>query len=293
MFDFSTMKKPGRVTSQIEDGVGIIKLADPPNNPAGGGPAEAILALFDQFEQDDRVRCIMLTHEGPHFSAEGASAEGAEFYKHRGPDDTIADLMRYFRHSGKALVDRIENCPKPTLSAGTGKLAGAASVMFNCCDIRIAGESLCINDGNLYSGSISDWGFGGTRMPIWIGRNKTMDYMFLDENFTARQMYEMGLVSKVVPDAQVYSIGLGYAKRIAQTAPLSVKYFKEELRRAIYGSESLEEKVEKEIEVAEYICTTEDAQRCAELLTSNREVGVYPKMGDLKDDDGGFFFKGK
>ena len=45
------------------------------------------------------------------------------------------------------------------------------------------------------------WGVISLRLPIWIVRNKGMDYMFLNEGFNGRQATELGLVSKVVPDA--------------------------------------------------------------------------------------------
>ncbi len=45
------------------------------------------------------------------------------------------------------------------------------------------------------------WGVISLRLPIWIVRNKVMDYMFLNEGFNGRQATELGFVSKVVPDA--------------------------------------------------------------------------------------------
>ena len=67
-----------------------------------------------------------------------------------------------------------------------------------------------------------------------MGRNKVMDYAYLDEELNGRQLYEMGLVSKVIPDALVKEAGLTYAKKMATTAPLAVRCFKEEVRRALY-----------------------------------------------------------
>ena len=44
------------------------------------------------------------------------------------------------------------------------------------------------------------------RLPIWIGRNKIMDYMFLNEGFNGRQAYEMGMASKVVASGAIGSV---------------------------------------------------------------------------------------
>jgi enoyl-CoA hydratase/carnithine racemase len=47
--------------------------------------------------------------------------------------------------------------------------------------------------------------------------------MFLNEGFTGRQAYELGLVSKVVPDDQVDEIGLAIAKKMSTAAPVAAR----------------------------------------------------------------------
>ena len=96
------------------------------------------------------------------------------------------------------------------------------------------------------------------RLPIWIGRNKMMDYMFLNEDFTGQQAYELGLVSKVVPDDEVYDIGLQIAKKMSTAGPIAVRYFKECVRKAIYGAFS--EARTYEVETAKIVGATEDSR---------------------------------
>lgn len=264
--------KTDKVKFRIEDRVGIITLADPPGNGVGLAVTEDILELLDQCEADDNVRCVMLTHEGPDFCAAGAGDDERPLIE-QGMD--IAEIGRIYRPAGLALIDRIDTYPKPTLSAGMGHCHAAGSVIFQCCDIRIAGESFELYDANLYWGVASDWGMITTRMPIWLGRNRVMDYLFLDEVFNARQLYEMGVISKVVPDSVCKEVGLIYAKKMATAAPLSVRYAKECVRRAVYRTD-VNELVRQEIEAAEIVLASEDARE------GTKYAALYGKKYDFK-----------
>ena len=86
-----------------------------------------------------------------------------------------------------------------------------------------------------------------------------MDYMFLNEGFTGRQAYELGLVSKVVSDDQVDEIGLAIAKKMSTAAPVAARCFKECVRNTIYSH--LAEARAKELEVSNIVWETEDAKQ--------------------------------
>ena len=130
--------------------------------------------------------------------------------------------------------------------------------MFSAFDIRIAAENFEMHDGDIYYGTVGSWGMSSLRLPIWIGRNKVLDYMFLNESFTGRQCYELGLVSKVVPTELVDEIGLQIATKMAKAAPIAVRYYKECVRRAVYHE--LEKAHQFELEVAEIVGATEDCK---------------------------------
>lgn len=257
---------------RIEDRVGIISLADPPGNGVGKGVTAAIMELLDQCEKDNNIRCVMLTHEGRDFCAAGAGEDERPYYE-QGME--VGDISRMYRPAGLALIERIDAYPKPTISVGMGKCVGAGSVIFQSCDIRIAGESFELFDAHMYWGVASDWGMVTTRMPIWLGRNKALEYMLLGETFTARQLYEMGIVSKVVPDYVCKEVGLSYAKKMATTAPIAVRYAKECIRRAVYRAD-LNDLVRQEVEAAEIVFASEDARESA------RNSMLYGKKYDFK-----------
>jgi enoyl-CoA hydratase len=241
-----------KITVKKDDRVGVITLNDPPWNGMGKRMIFEILEALDQFEKDDEVRAVMVKSTGENFS------RGA------GVDDIKKDLAgsneikESFSELGGKIVERVDSYPKPTLVAARGICLGGSTAVFSSFDIRIVGETFNIHDGDIYYGMVGSWGMSSLRLPIWIGRNKVMDYMFLNEGFTGRQAYELGLVSKVVQDDQVDEIGLAIAKKMSTAAPLAVRYYKECVRTAIYSS-FLEAKA-KEIEAAKIVNVTWDAR---------------------------------
>lgn len=247
-----------------DERVGVITLDDPPWNGMSKRMIFEILDAFDQFEKDDDVRAVMVKSTGTNFS------RGA------GVDDIKKDLAgsneikASFSELGGRIVERIDNYPKPTLVAARGICLGGSTAVFSAFDIRIVGETFNIHDGDIYYGMVGSWGMSSLRLPIWIGRNKVMDYMFLNEGFNGRQAYELGLVSKVVPDDQVDDIGLTIAKKMSTAAPIAVRYYKECVRNAIYFS--LSEARAKEAEAAKIVNVTEDAREGMAALIRGEKI---------------------
>ena len=96
------------------------------------------------------------------------------------------------------------------------------------------------------------------RLPMWIGRNKIMDYMFLNEGFSGQQAYELGIASKVVADELVDKVGMHYADKMSTAAPVAVRYFKECVRKVT--EEHIENARKFELEAAEKVFATEDSK---------------------------------
>lgn len=261
--DYSTIATVGKVKDRIDDRVGIITLSDPPGNGVGRQVTDRILELLDCYEQDDTVRCVMFTHDGPDFSSCGAGYEEFALIQQ---GLNMVEVATYFRDSGMRLVKRIDEYPKPTISVGRGRCIGAAYTLFSCCDIRIAGESLSLFNPDFYMGIASDWGLTASRLPIWIGRNRMMDLNYLGDELSAQDLYTIGAVSKVVPDELLADTGMRIARKMARTSPLTVRYFKEDLRRAIYNG-NLESNVAKEVEDADIVLGSEDSRLGSQAFT--------------------------
>jgi enoyl-CoA hydratase len=245
----------GKVKAEIRERVAVVTLADPPGNGVGLQVTNRILELLDEYEQNETVRCVLFTHEGDDFSKSGA---GAEEFTLIDQGKSMVEVSGTFRPSGLKLVGRIDTYPKPTIAVGKGLCLGAAYSLFSCCDIRIAGSSLRLYNPDFYMGIASDWGLTGSRLPIWLGRNRMMDLTYFGEEMSAEELYHIGAVTKVVPDEQLSELGWAAAKKMSTASPTVVKYFKQALRRAIYNN--LEENVAKEVEDADIVLAMDDSK---------------------------------
>ena len=245
----------GKVETEIRDRVAIITLADPPGNGVGLQVTNRILELLDEYEQDPRVRCVMFTHKGPDFSKSGAGKEEFDLISQ---GLSMVEVSGHFREAGLKLVERIDSYPKPTISVGKGLCLGAAYTLFSCCDIRVAGESLCLYNPDFYMGIASDWGLTGSRLPVWLGRNRIMDLTYFGDEMTAEELYHVGAVSKVVPDEKMEEVGWKMAHKMSTASPTVVRCFKESVRRAVYHD--LEGCVAKEVEDADVVLSMDDSK---------------------------------
>ncbi len=234
--------------------VGVLTLNRPPKNSFSKKLLKEMLNAMEAFERDDDIRTVFLKSSGEHFS-QGADSEDIK----KALAGQVEDIKESFAELGGALIEKIDNYPKSTIVAAKGRCIGGSSAVFNAFDIRIVGESFFIKDGDIYYGAVGSWGMSSLRLPIWIGRNRIMDYMFLNEGLSGRMAYEMGIASKVVADELVDEVGMYYAQKMSSAAPLAVKYFKECVRKALYGA-GLEESRNFELEVANKVLATEDAK---------------------------------
>lgn len=241
------------LSAEVVGRVGVITLTNPPKNSFSKKLLVEMVQVFDEFEADDTVRTIFLKSTGEHFS-QGADADDIK----KALAGQVEDIPESFSVLGGRLVERIDNCPKSTIVAARGRCIGGSTAVFNAFDIRIVGESFYIKDGDIYYGTVGSWGMSSLRLPIWIGRNKIMDYMFLNEGFNGRQAYEMGMASKVVADELVDEVGMFYAQKMATAAPVAVKYFKECVRAAT--APYLEQARAFELRAADAVFATEDSK---------------------------------
>ncbi len=232
--------------------VGVITINNPPNNAFSKKMIMEMINVLNDMEKDNEIRCIMLKSTGPNFS-KGADAN--DIHKDL---NKCHEIKESFSKLGGELVELLDNYPKPTLVAAKGECIGGSTAVFNAFDIRIVAENFNIKDGDIYYGTVGSWGMSSLRLPIWIGRNKIMDYMFLNEGFNGRQAYDLGLVSKVVSVELVNEVGLNIAKKMATAAPIAVSYFKKCVNKAIYSN--LESARNFELEAAKIVLNTEDSK---------------------------------
>ncbi len=144
---------------------------------------------------------------------------------------------------------------KPLIAAINGVALGGGLEIALACDIRIASETARLGTPEVTLGLIPGWG-GTQRIPRMIPWCKAAEIVLMGRPIDAQEAYRIGLVNKVVPQAEVMPTAREWAEVICQAAPLAVRAAKEAMIRG-YGL-TLEEGLRLENSLESYILGTDD-----------------------------------
>ncbi len=165
--------------------------------------------------EDTTTRAVVLTGNEKSFAAGADIKEMADV-------GTIEALQRGVHKLWRAIA----GCPKPVIAAVNGYALGGGCELAMTCDTIVAGESARFGQPEVLIGIIP--GGGGTqRLTRAVGKYKAMKYILTGDQISAREAFEMGLASEVVPDPEVEGRAIDLARQIAVLPPLAVQLAKE------------------------------------------------------------------
>jgi len=120
----------------------------------------------------------------------------------------------------------VARTPQPVIAAINGYALGGGLELAMCCDILIAGEGAQLGQPEVRVGIMP--GAGGTqRLTRAIGKFQAMRLCLTGRPVGAAEALAMGLVSQVVPDAEVLDVALKTARDLARLPPLALLQIKE------------------------------------------------------------------
>lgn len=176
----------------------------------------AALEALDAIELDASIRAVVITGAGRTFSA-GADIKGFQPHLEAGPAEAIAHFMR----PGHRLTRRIESFPKPVIAAVNGLAFGGGCELVEAAHVAFAAEGATFSKAEIQIGIMPT--FGGTqRLPRNIGRKAAIELILSGRIFDAAEALRLGLVNRIVPDADLLDAAIAFADRIATKPPLTV-----------------------------------------------------------------------
>jgi enoyl-CoA hydratase len=202
--------------------VGIVTL----NRPQALNALNASLigelgAALDALEDDSAIGAIVLTGNDKAFAA---GADVKEMAGKTYPEIYLEDFIT----SG---WERVGQCRKPVVAAVAGFALGGGCEIAMMCDIVIAADSARFGQPEIQLGTMP--GAGGTqRLARFIGKAKAMDLCLTGRMMDAAEAERLGLVSRVVPAADLMSEALKVAARIAEMSRPIAMMVKESINRA-------------------------------------------------------------
>jgi enoyl-CoA hydratase/carnithine racemase len=220
------------VLYEVRDGVATITLNAPERlNTISGAMLEAISGYLLEADRDRSARVIVLTGAGRAFCA------GLDLVAQMSsPQGTLGGLGSLDSNPGElSLRDAppvvLHNIDTPTICALNGGAAGYGLDLALGCDIRIAAESAKLNPGFAKRGILPESG-GTWLLPRIVGYAKAAEIAFTGRTLLAKEAHELGLVNRVVPDAELADATAALAGEIAANAPLAVRAIKRMMRAA-------------------------------------------------------------
>lgn len=188
---------------------------------------EELRLAFAKAQQDEHVRCIVLTGAG-----ERAFCAGADISEQTG--FSPADAYRHMRW-GQGVFDEIERQPKPVIAAINGFALGGGLELALACDIRTASATAELGFPEVNLASLPGWG-GTQRLPRVIGLSNAMRMAMTGSRITAREALRIGLVSSVHEPGELLDAALSVAAQIASHEPESLQAIKQVMRLGLHAS---------------------------------------------------------
>jgi enoyl-CoA hydratase len=180
-----------------------------------------LVAALEGFDADADVRAIVLT------GSERAFAAGADI-KEMAPQSYM-DMFKTNFFAGAA--DRIAAIRKPIIAAVAGYALGGGCELAMLCDFIIAADTAKFGQPEITLGVMP--GIGGTqRLTRFVGKSKAMEMCLTGRNMDAAEAERAGLVSRVVPAAELLTEAVKAAQKIAEQSVPIVMMTKETVNRA-------------------------------------------------------------
>jgi enoyl-CoA hydratase len=120
----------------------------------------------------------------------------------------------------------------PVVAAVNGAAVGWGMELAMMCDLRVASERAKFGELFVLRGLCCDVA-GLSRLASLVGREKAAELLFTGDVIDAQEALRIGLVSRVVPDAQLLDTAVALATKIAANPPLAVRRLKAGLREAL------------------------------------------------------------
>lgn len=168
------------------------------------------------------ARAVVLTGAGEKAFVAGADIEELAALTPAGAQAHAA--------AGQRAFDAIERLGVPVIAAVNGFALGGGCELAMACTLRLAADSARFGQPEVNLGLTP--GFAGTqRLPRLVGRGRALELLLTGDMITAQRAYEMGLVNRVVPAADLMGAALALAGTLASKAPLAVRYILEAVHR--------------------------------------------------------------
>lgn len=216
------------VTFSVDHHVASVTLNRPEVRNALNARAYGDIETVFRFIQGEAdIRAVVLTGADPAFCSGEDVKQMMTGPAREQSQARLTSVRPRLTPAAQAVLD----CDRPIIAAVNGAAVGWGMELCLFADIRIASERAHFGEIFIKRGLVSDVG-GMMFLPQLVGPQKAAELLFTGDVIDAAEAARIGLVTKTVAHGALMDEALGLARRIAENAPLALRYMKEGLRRA-------------------------------------------------------------
>lgn len=174
--------------------------------------------IFDDLNQDKRIKVVVLTGAGRAFSSGGDLKWFLHILEEPG---ALRDLMR----EARKIIDDMLDMEVPLIAAVDGPAAGLGATLALFCDIVIATEKAKFGDPHVRVGVVAGDG-GAVIWPLLVGVHKAKEFLMTGDVIDAREAERIGLINRVVAEDSALPAATEFARRLADGPSLAINFTK-------------------------------------------------------------------
>jgi 2-(1,2-epoxy-1,2-dihydrophenyl)acetyl-CoA isomerase len=207
----------GPALLELRGSVGHLQLNRPES--ANGLNIEMLAALHSNLKlciAEPRIRVVLLTGLGPNFCA------GGDVHEFAAKGENLPNYIRRATALLQEVIGSLIHLDAPVIAAVQGYTAGGGGMGLVCAsDLAIASQSAKFLAGATRVGMAPDAGLSVT-LPRLIGARKAAELLLTNVVIPAEEALSLGLINRVVPDADLSLAAIAYAEKLAVGAPLAL-----------------------------------------------------------------------
>lgn len=175
----------------------------------------AMDTVFEELEHDDEVQVVILTGAGDRSFCAGIDLKAQA---------EIGSIQPFLSENGFAGITE-RRFTKVLIAAVNGFALGGGLEITLACDLVVAADTATFGSPEARLGVLAD---GGTfiRLPHWVPMAIAKEMVFLGRPIDAERAYQVGLINRVVPAAELLPAALAMAEEIVANAPVAVRWSK-------------------------------------------------------------------
>ncbi len=206
------------VKLETRGALAIAWLANPPMNAISPQVIKDLAAVWEKVTGSGEYGAMVIASSNPVVFSAGADIKAFTQMDEAGGKELI--------DSGHALLRDLGRNRVSTVAAVNSLAFGGGCELAMACDFRIGAYSAVFGQPEVKLGIIP--GFGGTqRLPRLVGTSKALEMNLIGDAISSGEAEAYGLVSRIVPDHELFDTALAWARKLAGQAPVAVEKVKE------------------------------------------------------------------